>query len=130
MRSTVAPMTHMYTCEPLPYAYFCTHKTHLQPLYGYSTSQPPDLQSIHESGLFSLHDHDVRVTDTALASPPDPHALPTPPSVQGSSCSIPMSLYQPHSQATYIDLGIRLSTMQKACVTFCSSITASQHIRP
>ena len=80
-----AKCTHMHTHMIRAYVSQSTFVLTIQPLYGYSTSQPPDFQSIHESGLFSLHDHDVRVMDTALATPPDPHTLPTPPSVQGSS---------------------------------------------
>jgi len=60
----------------------------VEPLYGHSTSQPPGFQSIHESGLFSLHDPDVKMTDTALSSPPEPHTLPNPPSIQAAWLAI------------------------------------------
>ena len=54
-----------------------------QPLYGHSTGEPPGFHAIHESGLFSLPNHEVRVADVALASPLEAYPLPQPPRVKG-----------------------------------------------
>lgn len=85
LSSVIFTYTHTLHAHAHVYPHTHTHAhAHTQPLYGHSTSQPPGFQSIHESGLFSLHDPDVKMTDTALSSPPEPHTLPNPPSIQGT----------------------------------------------
>ncbi len=54
-------------------------------MYGHGTTDPPEFQSIHESGLYSLQDHDVELADVALSSPLERYPLPSSPTVNGGS---------------------------------------------
>ena len=60
----------------------CTH-TPPQPLYGHQSSDPPQFSPVHQTGLFSVDDPEVRLEEIAHGTPVESHTLPQPPSITG-----------------------------------------------